>query len=811
MRWLRRVPWHLWLGAALVAAIAAAAVAAPLLTSADPLREWAVRWIGDRLLPAPFGPSDVYPLGSDQLGRDVWANLLYGARTTLGIAALVVTARLIAGVALGAVAGWWTARWPDRLVSVLIDAFAAFPTVLFAMLWILAFDIRSGARAFVLALALTGWWAFGRTTRSALVAIRGADWLEAARALGLSDFAVFVRHVMPNLLPLLAVTTALEASAVLLALGELGLLGFVVGGGQQSFDERRAAQTVFFGAPEWGGILAQGRFEFLRHPWIALSPALAFALAIFGFNLTGHGLRALLERSPLGLAWLFRRRTVVAIAAVVLAGRVVLPNVGPAAAYAPIAERFDAARAHEHLAYIADPARGGRLTGSRGYLEAATYVADRFRELGLVPIGDDGTYFQRFGTDVVDLQAEPELAIFAPQKEATRPGEAPTGGTLPRGRPSLEPVRFTPRDDFSELVGGRRGGGVAEGDVVFAGAGIHAREYTDYRDVDPRGKVVLLVPAPTRGVDPVETARRLGAVGVLIAGGPGPLIHFSYLPLFEQETLPTILVSQETADRLIEGSGRRIADLRQKIRDRLRRQQTRPTLRDEPPEPLSFETTTRVRLSVPLGAPRHVEGIDVVGLLPPSQPSDRERYVLVGGHLDGVGTDPDGAVYPAANDNGSGVAVTIEVARVIASQRDRLRAGVIFVAFAGEEEGLRGSEQFVQKTLNSPYRPQNLAAYLNLDTDGCCGDELAASEESFALHARLAAAAERHGVPFTYGGGSSDHATFVRRGVPAVLLSWSDFSTIHTARDTVESVEPWRLRAVGVVAAQAVLELALGD
>src|SRR5439155_1672064 len=139
-------------------------------------------------------------------------------------------ARLATGTTLGAVAGWFSGRAADRLVSALIDAFAAFPTILFALLWIFAFDIRSGLSAFVLALAITGWWGFGRATRSAVVALQGRPFLEAGRALGLSEFALFTRHVLPNLMPILAVSGALEASAILLALCELGFLGIVVGG-----------------------------------------------------------------------------------------------------------------------------------------------------------------------------------------------------------------------------------------------------------------------------------------------------------------------------------------------------------------------------------------------------------------------------------------------------------------------------------------------------------------------------------------------------------------------------------------------------
>src|SRR5207237_418052 len=116
-------------------------------------------------LPAPFEPGTFgYPLGSDRQGRDLWVTVMYGAQATFTLAFVVLAARLAIGVTLGAVAGWFAGRWIDRLVSALVDAFAAFPTLLFAVLWIFAFDIRSGLQAFAAALTITGWWGFGGAT-----------------------------------------------------------------------------------------------------------------------------------------------------------------------------------------------------------------------------------------------------------------------------------------------------------------------------------------------------------------------------------------------------------------------------------------------------------------------------------------------------------------------------------------------------------------------------------------------------------------------------------------------------------------------
>jgi Zn-dependent M28 family amino/carboxypeptidase len=225
----------------------------------------------------------------------------------------------------------------------------------------------------------------------------------------------------------------------------------------------------------------------------------------------------------------------------------------------------------------------------------------------------------------------------------------------------------------------------------------------------------------------------------------------------------------------------------------------------------SFETDVTVRMTLPLTAVHDVDGVNVVGLLRGSDPEVSKRAVLVGGHLDGVGTDPDGTVFTAANDNASGPAVTIEVARALAARRAELRRSVVFVAWAGEEEGLLGSEAYAGRMAVSPGRVESLVAYLNLDVIGCCGNTLEATDESAALVDRLRAAAGRLGIPFqSVRGGGSDQTTFAKRGVPSSLILWSDY-ILHTPRDTIALIETSRLQKAGDVVTTVTLELGRGE
>jgi Zn-dependent M28 family amino/carboxypeptidase len=199
-----------------------------------------------------------------------------------------------------------------------------------------------------------------------------------------------------------------------------------------------------------------------------------------------------------------------------------------------------------------------------------------------------------------------------------------------------------------------------------------------------------------------------------------------------------------------------------------------------------------------------VDAINVVGLLRSPDANNAQRAILVGGHLDGVGTDPDGSVFQAANDNASGPAVTIEVARALATARASLNHSVVFVAFAGEEEGYYGSEAYVAQMAVTPGRVESLVAVLNLDVIGCCTETLIVSNEAPDLQRRVRDTATRLGVSSqTTGSGGSDQQSFARRRVPAVFIGAADF-ILHVYADKPSIVQAsWLKKAGDVVTAVA--------
>ncbi|MBM4421477.1 MAG: Zn-dependent exopeptidase M28, partial [Chloroflexi bacterium] len=302
-----------------------------------------------------------------------------------------------------------------------------------------------------------------------------------------------------------------------------------------------------------------------------------------------------------------------------------------------------------------------------------------------------------------------------------------------------------------------------------------------------RGAIALIAGAAP-GVDPIRSAQAAGAVAVIAVGG-GELFKPSYIPRFEPDAIPVVFATRAAVDALLAPAGRRVDDLAA-----------------APP----FDAGFTVRVAVPLTPVRQVTTANVVGVLRGGDAEAARRAVVVGGHLDGVGTDPDGTVFRAANDNASGVAITMELARVLAQTKASLRHTVIFTGFAGEEQGLLGSAAFLDRLASTPWPAASLLAYLNLDVAGCCGERITASLEDQDLVDRVKAAAEAEAVPFTSGGrgGGSDQASFTRRRIPATMIAWTSTGPLHTTADVPAIVEQAKLDAVGRVMLRTIGSLA---
>ena len=294
---LRNSP--LIVGGLMVILLLAILVFGPALALNNPYHTQGLVNIDGQLVPPPFPPGETYPWGTDALGRGIMSLILAGAQQTLTLAILAVAARLLVGIVLGALAGWFNGTLFDRTIVGLSEVIAAFPTLIITMILILAIGIRQGMQAFIIALCFVGWGEIMQFVRSEVISIRPKLFIESAVATGARTLRIVSRHVLPILFSALVSIAALEMGAVLMLLGELGFISIFIGGGSRT--SLVWLQTIQYSdVPEWGAMLSDIRFLVRSYPWTGLYPMLAFFFAILSFNLFGEGIRRLVdEGNPL--------------------------------------------------------------------------------------------------------------------------------------------------------------------------------------------------------------------------------------------------------------------------------------------------------------------------------------------------------------------------------------------------------------------------------------------------------------------------------------------------------------------------------
>ncbi|MGD6834884.1 nickel transporter permease [Sutcliffiella halmapala] len=255
-------------GAIIVLFFILMAILAPLLATHDP-NEMVVT---NKLQ----SPSSEHWLGTDDVGRDIFSRLLYGARVSLTVGFLSTILGAIAGVALGIVAGYY-GRWIDTVIMRICDVLLAFPGILLA----LAIVSVLGASTInvIYAVAFFAVPTFARIVRGSTLSVKKLEFIDAIRAMGSSDFRIIFKHILPNILsPIIVQATLYIASAIITA-SALSFLGLGT-----------KPPTA-----EWGAMLSAGRHYISQAPHITLFPGLTILLVVIGFNLFGDGLRDALD------------------------------------------------------------------------------------------------------------------------------------------------------------------------------------------------------------------------------------------------------------------------------------------------------------------------------------------------------------------------------------------------------------------------------------------------------------------------------------------------------------------------------------
>jgi len=435
-----------------------------------------------------------------------------------------------------------------------------------------------------------------------------------------------------------------------------------------------------------------------------------------------------------------------------------------------------AASLAESVNALTTPEMDGRRSGTPGGDHAARRLADWLAAAGLRPGGDAGSFLQTFVLET-----------------SSRPGPASSLDLL---GPTLRKLDFG-RDWTAH--GGSPAGEVS-GEVVFVGYGIEMADpvYDDYAGVDVRGKIALaldgapaqLASARVGRLDKLITAKRRGAAALLIVGDD--------LPTPDKTTVEVGLLSgavtREAADAVLAPSGRTIADV------------TRAPSAARVPVP--FATGTRAHMRVEK-VTDETRAANVIGILPGVDPALASEAVVVGAHYDHLGR-VDGVVYPGADDNGSGAAVVLGLARAFAAAGGAGRT-LVFAFFGAEELGLIGSRHYVNRPAVSLDRTVGM---VNFDMVGRLQGRplnVGGGDSGSRLRALVSDAAQADGVTLEINGspyGPSDHSRFYAAGVPVLFFYTGSHSDYHRPTDTADKIDATGMARVASVGARVIERLA---
>jgi peptide/nickel transport system permease protein len=274
--WVRR--YRGWLqfranGLAMVGLITVAIMI--ILSLAAPLIAWqnpSAQDLANRLAP----PSWQHLLGTDELGRDLFARVVYGGRITLGMVVAVVLLVAPIGLAVGSIAGY-LGGVADRVLMRVTDVFLAFPRLVLALAFVAA--LKPGITSAIIAIALTAWPPYARLARADTLTVRHTDYIAAVRLTGASPGRIILRHIIPLCLTSVIVRVTLDMSGIILTAAGLGFLGM-------------GAQPPL---PEWGTMIAASRAFILEQWWVPTIPGVAIFIASLAFNLLGDGMRDVLD------------------------------------------------------------------------------------------------------------------------------------------------------------------------------------------------------------------------------------------------------------------------------------------------------------------------------------------------------------------------------------------------------------------------------------------------------------------------------------------------------------------------------------
>jgi len=742
----------------------------------------------------PLSPSREHPLGTDQWGNDILSFLLYGARNTLVACAFITMVRIIFGVVLGAIAGWNEGSLSDKLITGTISALSAVPLLISSMIMVYALDIRRGLSVFIIALSVLGWTEIAQYIRSEFLVLKRMPFIESARAVGAEDFSIAIRHVIPNILPQILILLFLEMGAVLMLLGELSFLGIFIGGGSHIAlgDEIMGATVKLAEVPEWGAMLASG-YRWLRaKPYIVAFPALAFFISVTGLNLFGEGLRRLLTTYRVSTNFLLKKRMILVVILLSFATVFIINNTGPAPWFDKISSDFDGQSAYESNEKLAN--MDGRGVGQIGLENASIYIEEKFEEYGFLPGWKHSSYIYPLTTQIVQLEAQPLLEVLD-------------------GNDNLVHT-FQHQIDFGFQIEGHGGSGDITLPLTFVGfnSPTISESWESYQGLDLRGQIVLLVQGNAPPNFATEALLR-GARGVLWVIDENLGNIHSEIQLADPEkyylskpNIPIFKINPATAGVLLQHADMSLGDLF------IEGETDNQTNTGWYTLPLSLG----VHMSLSLSDPITMEIPCVLGFLQGSDIEIANELVVVAVNYDGLGRDPNGTIFPGANQNASGISTLLEVIRLWQDQGIDTRRSVLVIAWGGgflDESGITSflQDPYSYRHLPAQSGPRRLYPAVIIQFSG-----LGAGDDTFLLHPdsseRLGAYLEEKaldlGVRISRDNPVSLPSDFFTRqpGADWVYFTWAE-STMPLDEDKFENIQLEKLESAGKILSYLMIKL----
>ncbi len=441
----------------------------------------------------------------------------------------------------------------------------------------------------------------------------------------------------------------------------------------------------------------------------------------------------------------------------------------------------DGQKAMDHIRYLASDAMKGRKSATPEYQKAAEYVADKMKEYGLKPGGDEGTYFQQVEfKNWRNFEPPTRLEVLQPKSIKFIPGR---------------------NADFSPL--NSTGSGTIKGHLVFAGYGLVSEEnnWDDYENLDVKGKIVLLIPNAPEFLEDltikeksmetkIKTAVEKEAVGII------------FMNIGERIRSPRQKEGEETEawpdDFLIFSANTQMLDRFFYTVNLSWRTMVSRTLREK--KSYTAELDIKVEMEAHFTQEDRTAP-NVIGILPGKHPELKNECIIIGGHLDHLGISLNGFINNGADDDASGVAVILELARVFNLNHFQPDRSVVFAAWAGEEMGLVGSRYYTE---HPRFPLEKTAVYMNMDMVGCGDEDLFVGgmwefSDLYDLIKENMSEYLKEKLHYRLNYRGSDHSSFIRKGVTSISLRSGNPLTqeldnehpeYHYPGDTPEIIQP---------------------